>query len=199
MKIDMSKVNLTERDIEDWLYENPQIIYNRVYPSGFLIDRWLGRQYRLPSGIADLIGVTIDLRPVVIEVKNVPINKAAVLQVCRYALDIRSIFKYQNVFSELEPIRILIGPSIDDQTEHEAFACDVEYLQFDFQLNMTLGKKLERLDTGINYWDQIGEVSKRPEWIMFDQAKVDGFTEKDKYDELMDAISDEQDAPDGNE
>lgn len=81
MIINSNKVNLSEEDIENWLWENQ--------PS--YITKWLGRQVKLPSGIADLIGIHKDGDIAVIELKNIEIDSAALTQVCRYAKDMENI------------------------------------------------------------------------------------------------------------
>lgn len=126
MKIDISKVNLLEKDIEDWLYAHPGVVSRRYENDA--IDKWIGRQYNLPSGVADLIGVRGSGRLVVIEVKNVAINKAAILQVCRYADDLKYIvshranYPYVAAGGEPQIEMVVVGPSIDSQTFTEAQA-----------------------------------------------------------------------------
>lgn len=168
MQIDINKVNLTERDIEDWLYANPQEIdSDNLYGP---IVKWFGRQYPLPSGIADLIGVCSNGALVVIEVKNVPINKAAVLQVCRYSADMQQIASFRMDYpiksGDGQPYvqRFLVGPSIDDQTFSEALACDVRVIQFSAHLNLDLGT----LRWGRTHRGEIEErwsaISRKVEW-----------------------------------
>lgn len=69
-----------EQDIEDWLWENPQAVP--------FVDRWVARQFVIPSGRIDLLGVAkYDKHPVIVEVKRDAITDKALAQVCRYAAD----------------------------------------------------------------------------------------------------------------
>lgn len=171
MKIDISRVNLLEKDIEDWLYENPEVLSDRYddYP----IVRWIGRQYQLPSGIADLIGIREDRRVVVVEIKNVAINKSAVLQVCRYTDDMKYILTqrmdYPHVINYNEPSveMILVGPSIDDQTFSEALAVGVRVFSFSAQLNLSIGRMQWTSDYRNRVSEQIDQIAAKQEWDIF--------------------------------
>lgn len=212
MKIDISRLNLLEKDIEDWLYENP----GDVMTFGGEIGFWMGRQYRLPSGIADLIGVTHQNLVAVIEIKNVPINKAAVLQVCRYAADLQEVLAqrdgYPHVLSNGEPViaKVLIGPSIDDQTFNEARACGVSFMQFSLDFDLSLDSCRWSREHRERVGEQTREISHREEWARFGphiddllgEMERDGFPaydsgewnpdesdRKDEYDALMDAVT----------
>lgn len=183
MKIDISRVNLLEKDIEDWLYENPGSM-----PSGNFsgaITKWIGRQYAMPSGIADLIGVRENGMVVVVEIKNVPINKAAVLQVCRYQNDLKYIIDermdYLHMTTSHEPLveMVLIGPSIDGQTFAEAQAVGV--MVYRFGVSFTL--EVDKLDWDDEHWKRIreqhSEIAARPEWDIF------GTTCAEHYEQYM--------------
>lgn len=195
MKIDISRVNLLEKDIEDWLYANPEEIVARSTPVCF----WLGRQYRLPSGIADLIGVTHDNLVVVVEIKNVAINKAAITQVCRYAADIQEILMmrddYQHCRLDGEPIvwKVLVGPSIDDQTYGEARACGVAFMQFEANLEIDLNNIIWSKEHRTAIEGQMREISYRPEWERFgphiDQV-VDEMMKKEAEERYQEAYQD---------
>lgn len=138
MIIDESKVNLKERDIEDFLWENPQWVCFR----DFAVDKWLKRQYTVPSGIIDLLGVTIHGDLVVVEVKNVAIDAAALSQVSRYAYDIYVVANY--IFDQrkkdplISPIvrRVVIGRSIDSQVMYAAEALRIDIIEFAVKLEM---------------------------------------------------------------
>lgn len=216
MKIDTSRTNLTEKDIEDWLYGNPKAVETYMGP----IKRWIARQYRLPSGIADLIGLTENDMIVVVEVKNVAINKAAVLQVCRYAADIQQVLELRESYpfsSERDlPVvcKVLIGPSIDAQTFDEASACNVWVMQFAVTLQLDLSDLHWPPEHSSQVRDQLREVSFRPEWERFGrhmdevhaemqqkayeeryrqeylrsiEREQEKDREQDEYDQLMDA------------
>ena len=93
MKVDPSKVNLAEKDIEDWLYENPEKL-RFGWGISHNVKEWIGRQIIVPSGIIDLLGIfTSHNRTgfVVVEIKNTEFTQSSILQVCRYASDIQCI------------------------------------------------------------------------------------------------------------
>lgn len=212
MKIDISRLNLTERDIEDWLYANPRAL-GESYPNETYITKWIGRQYHLPSGIADLIGVRHNGKLVVVEVKNVPINKAAVLQVCRYATDLSDIvgnrdgYRAPHSRDMFDVQKILVGPSIDRQTFQETLACNVRVMQFDVDLRLTLGQLSLSMDDFRQREDHIKAISLRDEWSIFGAhysersiRSVGKINERaDEYDELLAAIVSDQDTTDSEE
>lgn len=169
MKLDVSKMNLTERDIEDWLYENP----NQIMTTWGVIEKWIGRQYQLPSGIADLVGIIEGGIVAVVEVKNVPINKAALTQVCRYAADIQEILNWKPDYPN-EAMRglnhvekMVVGPSIDDQTFMEAEALDVDIHEFAPRLEIDLDRIAWTDETRQSYYARCRELAHQPEWDGF--------------------------------
>jgi hypothetical protein len=173
-----NKVNLSESDIEDWLYENP----GEVDTGMGTIDRWLGRQYKLPSGIADLIGHNA-FGIAVIEIKNVPITKAAVLQVCRYAVDLEQIAEFRDRFpryggAQVAVQRVLIGPSIDNQTFAETLACNVFYVQFKTNFYLTISRIEWPKDYRQELRHQFAVIASGEEWNDFgpmSHTNADGY------------------------
>lgn len=169
MNIDISRLNLTEKDIEDWLYENP----SSITTTWGCVTEWIGRQYHLPSGIADLIGATDGGIVVLIEVKNVPINKAALTQVCRYAADLLDIlqWRYDYPNPDLRGLsyieKIIVGPSIDDQTLTEAGALDIDIHEFTLSLGVDLGEVSFTSEVTDRLSMQYREIAHRPEWDRF--------------------------------
>lgn len=142
MTIDSSRINLSERDIEDYLFDHP----GEVFGDG---ARWIKRQFAVPGGIIDLIGQTESGRIVVVEVKNVAIDSSALAQVCRYAYDINEILstiEYRFRTHELEiadvshpPVfKMVIGRSVDTKTKREAEALDVYLLTFETELHLNI-------------------------------------------------------------
>lgn len=153
-------LNFTERDIEDWIYDNPDALKLGIVG-------WIGRQYSLPSGIADLIGYRADLMVIVIEVKNVPINKAALAQVSRYAYDVQHIVNDFADYSWMDGTRpyvqkVLVGPSIDEQTMEEATAMGIDVLLFQAALHIRVSI-LASTDT-VARQASLRSFSDRPEW-----------------------------------
>jgi len=171
MNIDISRVNLLEKDIEDWLFENPDKV-----PCSWgdrTVERWIGRQYQLPSGIADLIGIRDDGMVVIVEVKNVSINKAAVLQVCRYADDIKHVlgnrmsYPHRRDFEEPTVEMILFGPSIDEQTLIEAQAVGVKAICFSATIQVSPWIPSLRREQKEAISEQQDQIAARPEWNIF--------------------------------
>jgi len=132
MVIDPSKVDLKERDIEDYLWNNPSVVkFGEI-----IVDRWLARQYEVPSGIIDLLGTTVDHEFVVVEVKNVAVDASALTQVSRYARDINmvsyDVYQRNTSARRLSPFvyKIVIGRSIDTKTMLEAESLKVFVMAF---------------------------------------------------------------------
>jgi hypothetical protein len=129
--IDPRKVQLAEKDIEDWLYENPQSLGVR---------KWIGRQFHVPSGIIDLLGVNEYNYPVVVEVKNVEIDADAILQVCRYAKDIQGIVSEKtNDGPFFYVTKIVVGRGgISSELQYEANAVNVAVMSFQVELSLSV-------------------------------------------------------------
>lgn len=204
MKIDISRVNLLEKDIEDWLFENPGALPRPFNEN--LIVRWIGRQYTLPSGIADLIGLRENNRVVVVEVKNVPINKAAVLQVCRYQDDLKHILSQRMSYPHVrdwnypEIDMILVGPSIDSQTFTEARAVGVDVVTFSASFALDLSRLVWSHEHENEVEAQRDAIAKRPEWDIFgitvtEQVEID-MLERRLTSELEAAQDSDDDEPD---
>lgn len=140
MIVPESKINLSEKDIEEYLFQNPFAV--RVERTEHHVDRWIKRQYQLPSGILDLLGVTAFMDFVLVEVKNVAIDSAAITQVSRYAYDVWNIvipmIKKQIKDKPYRPVlhRIVVGKSIDAKTMREAEASGVEIDLFSVKLKL---------------------------------------------------------------
>lgn len=184
----------------------------RTILGGKVVEKWLGRQYSLPSGITDLIGISESNLLVVVEVKNVPINKAAVLQVCRYAIDLSDIvgnrdgYRAPHSQDMYRVEKILVGPSVDNQTFVEAMACDVRVMQFNVDLRLTLGRLSVSMEKYVARNEQIKVISLRDEWKIFGSHYTEGrdahpveSPATDEYDKLMDAIASEQETTDSEE
>lgn len=125
--IDPRKVNLSEKDIEDWIEVNPDC---------FGIYEWIERQYPIPSGKADLFGMDQHGNAVVIEVKNIPLTSDAVAQVCRYAHDVRLALDKAGKYG-VEVRKFLVGKRPEDRAVlFEAAALNVEMYFFGVELHL---------------------------------------------------------------
>lgn len=146
MIIDERKVNLAEKDVEQWLWENPTLIR---FGRNEAVIKWLYRQLSIPSGVADLVGVTESNDLVVVEVKNTEIKPDALLQVARYAFDLRVIavrsVESQELWNYPPPhvYKIVIGRSIDFKTARDAEATGIFVITFGVQLSLFLSEDLK--------------------------------------------------------
>ena len=145
-------IKYDEKDIEDWLYENP----NSLNVCGrWTVDKWIGRQYKVPSGIIDLLGVAKAKYGdgyvyFVVEVKNVDVTPDALTQVCRYSQDIRRILfeaaessglEYWKTDFEPSIFKIVIAPieSLDSKVMFEASALNVIVISCEANLTIKIG------------------------------------------------------------
>lgn len=163
------KVEYTEKDIEDWLFYHPKYIGSDNLRD-LNIVKWIGRQYNLPSGIADLIGLSEDGALVVVEVKNAPINKAALAQITRYRQDLIYIaerFVDYPRYSDRMPkvYAVLFGPSIDLQTHFDAYAMHITVMCFEVRVWVDCASMDYRINDHREQWlGEIDHVATRPEW-----------------------------------
>jgi len=133
--INPNQVNLAERDIEDYLWENPGAI--NCSEQDWTVDYWLGRQIDIPSGKLDLLGVTTDHFLVVVEVKNVEIDSAAIAQVCRYAKDVDQIAYEGLPYYPFPVLKVVVGKgSIPNKIMFEAEATEVKLMTFAVELSL---------------------------------------------------------------
>ena len=153
MYVDPNKVNLSEKDIEDWLWENP----GAIKIDGVKIEGWLGRQVAVPSGVIDLLGYGDHseysaLQPIIIELKNTEFTQAAILQVCRYAADIDAAVSSMEAW--FVPIKIVVAKGTpSDQLLYEASAVDVKLCSFEVNYAISIS----------GWWGWKNEVIKRNE------------------------------------
>lgn len=144
MELKELKSKLTEKDIEDFLWENPGVVSS----PRFTVKKWTHRQLSLPSGRLDLMGITDRNNVVVVEVKNVPVNSSAITQVSRYSYDIRQILgiaeakKHSSLSwdgtSDIYVVPVIVAPSFSDQIFRECKACYIETLVFAPVLNLNI-------------------------------------------------------------
>lgn len=185
MKINPSKVNLSEKDIEDYLWENPNEVKFNYRGDSFHIDHWLARQFRVPSGIIDLFGVLNTGDPAVVEVKNVPIDAKALAQVRRYARDIEFVMyeRYRNGFPDIACI--VVGESIDNQALHEAQALNVATITFSVNLSLELGTVRWTEEYLQKIWSTLNEISKNDDlFSVFDEQFSPRYEEETRQENV---------------
>jgi len=112
MNIDPRKVNLSEKDIEDYLFAHPEAAMNLNGEP--YIARWLARQFVVPSGIIDLLGYTVFGNIAIVELKNVPFESKHLTQISRYEHDIWTLLDKMNVGCIIQ--KYLVGPGVPDDT-----------------------------------------------------------------------------------
>lgn len=164
--IDKKYVNIPERAIEDWLFDNPEEVRTI---DGCVVERWLSRQFRVPSGIIDLLGVCNDGSLIVVEVKNESPTSSALTQVKRYAVDIANIaLNIPN--SDLLPVKMtVVGTgNLPDQLMFEANAMEIAIMSYEVSLQLEL--------SGIWKWND-----KRQEKISEEYFSI---SELDLFDEF---------------
>lgn len=134
--IDRKYVNIPERAIEDWLFDNPTSV--RTF-DGCFVERWIARQFKVPSGIIDLLGFCDDGSAIVVEVKNESPTSSALTQVKRYASDIANvIMKIPN--HNLLPVKMTVvgADGMSDQLLFEADAMEVAIMSYEVSLELEL-------------------------------------------------------------
>ena len=177
--IDPSKVNLSEKDVEDWLWENPKAVIKCVRNAVSL--KWLARQYKVPSGIIDLLGIVETAygeshyqNAIVIELKNKPLVSADIAQVCRYAHDVEQVIKRAGVINEyiFDPdesyvVKLLIAPgpakNIANNVMFEANALSVWLHTFSLSLFLQLNGRVDWMVEAIQKHDRMIEESANSE------------------------------------
>lgn len=188
-EIDPKKVNLFEKDIEDWLFDNPDTLG---------VHKWLGRQYQVPSGIIDLWGISIGGAAIVVEIKNVEIDEAAVLQVCRYAADIEAVI-YKRSGCKFQPYvnKYVIGKgSVSNSVQYGADAVGVRLFNFEVHLSLVVkgpwSWTREKRNTDNSLRETIS-LSDDFEWI--DQIKTPEEEEDDEPETYAEDNDNQDDLP----
>ena len=133
--IDPRKVNVIEQDIEEWLWENP----TEVPCHGGNVKKWLARQYHVPSGIIDLLGMTEDGELCVVEVKNTEINADAMTQVSRYAMDLTiAAIPWKDTYEVPVHKTVVFKGGVNSEIQFEADALDICLVSFYVELELTI-------------------------------------------------------------
>ena len=122
-----------EKDIEDYLYRHPRDVRNW----GYTVQKWIAKQYRVPSGVIDLLGFAKAnyteeeiFNPLVLEVKNDSIKSKDLAQVCRYAYDIDQIMMTRDFsYEQGNTQKMLIGIGCpDDRVLYEADSMNISII-----------------------------------------------------------------------
>lgn len=168
--IDPRKVNLAEKDIEDWIYMNDEEAIPLNWGPDTYVKEWIARQYHVPSGIIDLLGITNDGDFVVVEVKNTEITSEALAQVCRYAYDIRMAMMHVLGSEDATVFKIVIGKgSPETKIMFEARALDVSLYTFEVALNLKVsGEWSFRRETDEKFHQDYQRIGSDP---MFDRVR----------------------------
>lgn len=136
MRVDPKHINISEKDLEDYLFENPCLVKMPYTESP--VREWIGRQFHVPNGIIDLLGITEGNEVVVIELKNTSFTSGHITQVCKYASNIESVLMVAGAYSE--PYKLLIGPyEPTNEIIAEADSVDVYIKTLSIQFDMSIG------------------------------------------------------------
>lgn len=146
-------IRFDEKDIEDYLYENP----NKIELYGNTVQEWVARQYRVPSGVIDLIGYmgqTVLTGPepyempifCVVELKNTMIDSNAIAQVLRYYYDFEEILTKsceragRLLYFAPSIYKAIVGNSkhIPNNVIFEANATEIELFNFNASFNLSI-------------------------------------------------------------
>jgi hypothetical protein len=162
VKIDPSKINLTEKDLQDYLWKNP------LEMNGFGRVKWLGRQVKVPSGTIDLLGYVragSKVWLVVVEVITTDFNQAAILRACRLASDIENARYSFDLPAGLEwgysVFKFVIGkgqPS--NQMQFEANAVSVALREYGVSVSVSISPN----------WNFVSEFSEQCDKDLLDLA-----------------------------
>ncbi len=170
-----------ERDIEMLLYSRPDLI-SPLWFGGHGISRWLARQYNVPSGRIDLLGV-VDFHDykslVVVELKRGEIDSRAIGQVCRYAADVRHILdavcsKSGGILAtgDSHIFKVLIGGSINRQAFLEAEGVGAICLGYTLDDGLISIGSFELADN--RRWETYGRLAEaKPFEYWLRQAKIE--------------------------
>ena len=156
----------SERDIEDYLFEHPELLG---------MKSWIARQFRVPSGVIDLLGewwlegAEIP-NIVVVEIKKGPITASSIMQVTRYRKDIQNVINSKahdlfydygeselyNIYCEADFVSsIVVGsPGVGYNTFLEADAIGVQLRTFEVKMEVEMSDPLRLPERVINDYSQ---------------------------------------------
>ena len=124
---------IKEKDLEEWLFHNPQALHHYMGP----VNKWVARQFKVPNGVIDLLGVSGN-NFIVVELKKVDIDSSALAQVCRYAYDIENILHNVDPYCDHHVYKYVIGKDISNQCLTEADALGVSTMSYQVSLDIEL-------------------------------------------------------------
>ncbi len=182
MKIDDKKIQLSEKDLENWLWENVDELQS------FDIEYWLSRQYKVPSGIIDLLGVTGEGNIVIVELKNHVPDASALTQVSRYAKDIERILHARGMFT-VSIYKIVMGvfDNIPSQLQFEANALDVfiqsMHIEFEIKINGVWAWTEDHSDKLSEEYQRLAKDVIFDEVFMIEQEYIKGTYNEEVKDE----------------
>lgn len=137
MSVDPKKINLSEKDLEDYLYQHPEKV--TLPYTDWTVQSWFGRQLRVPSGIIDLIGITEQDTIVLVELKNTDFEAAHLTQIQRYSKDIEEAYSVAGGYHDLFITKMLIGikpPKHNFLVEADSMGIFVKTMKIEFDVNM---------------------------------------------------------------
>lgn len=82
----------SEKHLEDWIVANPEKFAPDELVNVFCIERIIGRQYRLPSGILDILAINTFGTLLAFELKQGAIDSKAYTQAMKYSNDLFNIW-----------------------------------------------------------------------------------------------------------
>ncbi len=137
MIVDPKKINLSEKDLESYLFEHPEMV--RLPYSDTPVMAWFGRQLQVPSGIIDLIGLTENDIIVLVELKNTEFEASHLTQIQRYSRDIEEAYTLAGGCHYLQIIKMLIGTKPPKHTvlvEANSMDIIIKTLSINFDLDI---------------------------------------------------------------
>lgn len=117
-------MELSEKDLEDYIYMNPEVIHAK---------RWLGRQMITKMGILDLIGIGEYDNLLLVELKAVPYHPKHIAQINRYEsclLDLAVEFGYTPL--SISRSLVVRRSELSSKTLFEIEASDIWLIDYSF-------------------------------------------------------------------
>jgi hypothetical protein len=158
---------MIERKLEDYLFDNPTKVPN--------VTCWLARQFRIPSGRIDLLGISKSchyskpekLTPYVVELKCNKFTHEALTQVSRYARDIDIITSNLDVYRGQDykeywesTHKIVIAPGIPSEAIiYEADSLEILLYSVDDNYQINSGYWIFTSDTVSNYHNMLFNIA----------------------------------------